>query len=205
MPVHRKKSDSPLGHPTAQNTLLSNFFCQESLTKSDTWVENNDNYLSLLKMGKLDKSALAGALMLGGAMVGEPALAEDQRPSVQLASSTISQVENCGVFVREQRELAAQNGTPMSRADTVSLLADCRGGKLEARIAEQQRIIAALRSEIAAINLEVNENGQIIDANGQAIAQIVSINNQLILRRQNAEARMTASLDRIEQFLLNQS
>lgn len=193
MPIYRKKSANPVDHPTVKSTCMSKDICQESLTKSKTWVENTNNILSFLKMAKLDKSALAGALMLGGAMAGEPALADDQRPSMQLANSTIAQVD-CVAFAREQRDLARENGVEMSRRDQKLLLLDCRNGNIHARIAEQQRIIAELDASIAHLNLRIDEQARILDANGQAIAQIVAINNELVIRAQKSEDWI-ASLD----------
>lgn len=216
MPVHRKKSDSPLGHPTAQNTLLSNFFCQESLTKSGTWLENKDNSLSLLKMGNLDNlgrvAAFTAALATADLAKAEGSngidhtptgsieqVEETSSPSIQLATSTVAQVD-CVAFAKEQRSLARENGVEMSRRDLKGLLLDCQNGQLDARIAEQERIIAELDSAIAQLNLRIDEQARILDENGQVIAQIVAINNQLIIRRQNIEteiATLNADTDRL--------
>ena len=45
----------------------------------------------------------------------------------------------------------------------MTLLADCRGGLLEERIAQQNAILAALNTEIAEIGLQIDANNQIID------------------------------------------
>ncbi len=183
MRQYRKNTQYPIVFLTGQNTLKSNLFCQENLTKSPKSLENRDTYLSLLKMGKLDK--LGRGLALAGALAAaEPALAEDQRPSVQLAGMTSGQVTDCVAFVRDQRALAADNGVQMSRSEQKGLLLDCQNGQLDARIAEQERIIAELDAAIAKLNLRIDEQARILDANGRAIAQIIAINNQLIIRKQ---------------------
>ena len=193
---YRKNTQYPIVFLTGQYTPKSNFFCQENLTKSPKSLKNRDTYLSLLKMGKLDK--LGRGLALAGALAAaEPALAEDQRPSVQLAGMTSGQVTDCVAFVKDQRALAAQNGTPMSRTAAMTMLGQCENGELEKIVAEQERIIAALREEIKTIQLEIDENGRIIAANGQAIAQIVAINGQLIIRRQALEEHISETEARI--------
>ena len=62
-------------------------------------------------------SALVGALMLTGTLIGAPALADTQRPSVQLPGMTNGQITDCVAFVRDQRSLAEENGVAMSRRD----------------------------------------------------------------------------------------
>lgn len=75
MPRHGKNILGWLGLLTGQITPKSNLFCQENLTKIGISLQNRDTYLPLSKMGKLDKSALAGALMMGAA-IAAPAQAE---------------------------------------------------------------------------------------------------------------------------------
>ncbi len=79
MRQHRTNTLNPIGRQTGQNTPKSNFFCQENLTKPLIPLENNDKYSLSSKMGNLDKSALAGALMMGGAALATPALAEQSK------------------------------------------------------------------------------------------------------------------------------
>lgn len=73
---------------------------------------------------------------------------------------------------------------------------------MDARIAQQQKIIAALNSEIKSLRLSIDENGQIRDEAGRAIGQIVSINNQLVIQRKledridQADAETAASRER---------
>lgn len=75
----RKNPRIPSELLTGQNAPKSNFFCQENLTENAKLVENRDTYSSLSQMGKIDKSALAGALMLSGAIIAEPALSEQSK------------------------------------------------------------------------------------------------------------------------------
>lgn len=203
MQQHRENSFDLLSLLTGQNTPKSNLFCQENLTETDIFLENRDTYKLLSKMG-IDKGKALGAMMLGALAV-EPALAEDQRPSVQLAGYTNGQVTDCVAFVKDQRTLAAENGVVMSRGDQKGLLIDCQNGELEARIAEQERILASLDEEIRQLGLQLDDQARILDEQGREIARVVSINNQLILRRQSAEARTMAALDRIERYLLENS
>lgn len=171
---------------TGQLTPKSNFFCQQNLTKAPFSLENRDTYkFSLFMENK--KGAALGAMMLG-ALTAEPALAEDKSGKIQLAQVTGSisrQAEtatDCVAFVKEQRDAAKDVGMSLSRKEQKLLLLDCRGGKLESRIAEQEKVIAALNANIAAINLEIDENNQIIDADGRAIGQIIAIKDQWVIQ-----------------------
>jgi hypothetical protein len=92
-------------------------------------------------MGKIDKSAVAGALMLG-AMAGEPALAqnaETPQPIMVAATTTSEQVTDCVAFVREQRDLASETNITMSRGDQKTLLLQCQRGETQARIADKKK------------------------------------------------------------------
>lgn len=191
---------NPLGLLTGQNTPMSNLFCQENLTRRAISLENRDTYKILFKMGKLDKSAMA-ALGMMGALATAPALAEDQRPSIQLAGMTSGQVTDCVGFVKEQQALAADNGVKMSRRDQVGLLDECRSGQLEARIAEQEQILAALDEEIRQIQLRLDEKAQILDEQGRVLAKIITINGQLIIRAQAADQRIAAKLQEADKIL----
>jgi hypothetical protein len=173
----------------AQSSELSfSIFCQINLTKLRHWVENIDNSSPLQKMGKLDKSALAGALMLGAAVTGEPALAEDKsNPDLHLASATVSEQVNCVAFVKEQRDLAKETGISMSRRDQKKLLHQCNNGQLEVRIAEQEKIIAALRKRLAELDIILDEQARILDVQGRELARIVAINGQLIIQRKQLD------------------
>jgi hypothetical protein len=191
-------SGKPHGLTTVKNTPESNFFCQESLTKSQFSVENRDTYLASPHMafGKLGRGlALAGALAAT-----EPALADAPSPSMQLAAMTNGQVTDCVAFVQEQRDLAAENGIVMGRRDQMTMLAECRGGQLQERIAEQQQIIAVLNERIAHLRMRIDANNRIIDENDQVIAFIVAINGQWVIQRQ-LETDIAASRERQEQML----
>ncbi|SNZ20073.1 hypothetical protein SAMN06265368_3172 [Cohaesibacter gelatinilyticus] len=124
--------------------------------------------------------------------------AEDNAGSYLIEGTYNLQATNCVAFVKDQRSLAAENGMVLSRAEQKNLLHQCRNSELEAIIAEQEHVLAALDEEIKAIQLEIDENGQIIDENGRAIAKIVAINGQLIIRKQleaeiaETEARIAA-------------
>ncbi len=120
---------------------------------------------------------------------------------------TNGQVTDCVAFVQEQRDLAAENGVAMSRGDQRSLLLQCNNGQLRERIAEQERIIAALNERIAHLRLRIDANNRIIDENDQVIAFIVAINGQWVIQRQledsitASEAEIAASRARQEQML----
>jgi uncharacterized coiled-coil protein SlyX len=145
--------------------------------------------------------SLAGAFILTSTLIGAPALADTQRVSVQLAGMTNGQITDCVAFVREQRRLAAENGVTMSRRDQKTLLHDCNNGQLEARIAEQERILAALDAEIRQFDLELDEQAQILDHQGRVLAKIIAVNGQLIMRAQDADQRIAAKLQEAERIL----
>ena len=132
-------------------------------------------------MGKLDKGAALGAALSVLAM--DPALAEGTRPPFKLVNATNGQVTDCVAFVKGQRDLAKDNGIVMTRKDQKLMLLDCRGGQLDARIAEQNRIIAALDDELRKIKLRIDAKAQILDEHNRAIAQIISINGQWVIQR----------------------
>ncbi len=90
----------------------------------------------------------------------------------------------------------------MSRSEQKGLLLDCRNGNLEARIAEQEVILAALDERIRQFDLRLDEQARIIDANNQEIARIVAINGQLIIRRQEVQADTAAVNADTERMLL---
>lgn len=149
-----------------------------------------------------DFGKLGRALTLASAVAAAPVLAEEQNsPTVQLAAITNRQVTDCVGFVREQRDLARENNIEMSRADQRSLLHQCNRGELQERIAEQERIIAALNEQIEALHLRIDENGRLIDEQGRELARLISINGQLILRRQEVQADTAAMLDQAERIL----
>ena len=217
-PLFCKNRQKPLGHPTGQSSPKSNFFCQENLTKKIISLENRDTYKFFSKMeineGRLPADEEVGkttsgkkiaspkvAMALAGALAAatSPALAEDNTSQIQLAAATssTSQQVDCVAFVKDQREIAADSGVKMSRKDQKSLLHQCRSGELQARIAEQKKILAEFDKEIEALNLRRNEQNQILDANGQAIAQIVAINDQWVIQRKlNSEiAQIQENID----------
>lgn len=151
----------------------------------------------MAEFGKLGR-----ALTLASAVAAAPVLAEEQNsPTVQLAAITNGQVTDCVGFVREQRDLARENNIEMSRADQRSLLHQCNRGELQERIVEQERIIAALNDQIEALHLRIDENGRLIDEQGRELARLISINGQLILRRQEVQADTAAMLDQAERIL----
>lgn len=197
--VHQdcKISDNPIGHLTGHFTPVSNFFCQENLTENTFSVQNRDTHLSFLQMKGL-KSALAGIALVTSA---ESALAEDQKPAMQQVGQTTGQVENCGVFVKEQRELAKENEITMTRNDVITLLADCMGGKMQERIAEQERILAALDQEIREIGLSIDEKLQILDAKKRVLAKVIAVNGKLIIRAQELDQEIASALQKADEIL----
>ena len=185
--------------------------CQENLTKFPHWVENIDNSSPLKKMGKIGK--LGRGLALAGALTAAseaPALAQDKpNPDLHLASATTSeQVTNCVAFVKEQRNLAKETGISMSRRDQKKLLLQCENGKLDERIAEQEKILAALRKRLAELDIILDEQNQILDEQGQALLKIVYFNNQWIIQRKqldnksrDLDGKITASRARQKQII----
>lgn len=180
--------------------VLSSKKSRKSLTEIRKRIENRDTYLILSNMGKLDKGAAFGAALSVLAM--DPALAEDRpNPNIQLAANTLSeQVTDCVAFVQDQRDLARENGIVLSRRDQKSLLIDCQGGQLQARLEAQKRILAALDAEIRQLDLRIDENARILDENGRAIAQIIAINGQWVIQRQ-LQSDIAASKTRQQQML----
>lgn len=104
---------------------------------------------------------------------------------------------DCVEVVREQR---VQN-PDITRSQIMTALAECRGGLLEARIAEQELIIVALGEQIQQLNLRIDDQARIIDATDQEIARIETNNGQLIIRRAEVQAETAASQARQEEML----
>ena len=206
MPLFCKNSKKPLSLLTGQITLKSNFFCQQNLTKTSISLLNRVTCITFSKMGKLDKSAAIGAGMLG-ILAAAPAIAEEPKGQIQLAAATsgVSQQVDCVAYARE--------GT--SRADKKQRLKDCRLGKLDTRIsdqeaviAEQQRVLAELNDMLKTHQMRIDELGVIRDANDQELARVVAINGKLLVQRSNLEtqiaqsqARQEVILDEIEAFI----
>ncbi len=210
-------SKIPLTCKNAQSPVMSfSIFCQESLTKSTKSLENRVTYLTSLKMGKIDKSALAGAVMLG-AMAAEATLAEDKAPILLAANTTNSQVRDC------MAEAKALDGT---KPEKINHLRACKRDQSNERIAaqeetlqrqdeilaeqdriiaEQERVLTALRERLAAQGVILNKQAQILDENGKVLAQILAVNGRLILQRQQSIARQDAILDEAERYILANS
>ena len=155
-------------------------------------------------MGNIDKSALAGMAMLG-AMVAEPALAENQKidPIVTGAVGSVSHQVDCKVLARNH------DGTGKEKLKVYS---DCRDGVLQAETAElenelakQKHILAALNKMLADQQIRIDEQGRILNELGEELARVVSINGKLIIRRQQAHARSEAALDEAERYILENS
>lgn len=180
-----------VGCLTAKSSPVSKDFCQESLTKSMSWVENYVDTLTPLKMPEVGK--LGRGLALAGALVAtEPALAEGQdNPSVQLATlQTSEQVTDCVAYAQERKALAKQNGQTLSRKQLKSLLLECHGKQLRAHVDKQRKIIAFLDKQIESYKLKIDENGVILDQQGQELARIVTINGKLVLQRQALDQKL---------------
>jgi len=192
MPISSKKSFKPISLLTGQNTPKSNFFCQESLTKWPKFLENRDEFKKLSKMGKLDKGAALGSMMLGALAV-QPALAEEPKAEVFHVASNVSQQVDCVAY--------AKKGA--TRADKKQRLSDCRVGKLDAQIAEQERVLKALNEQLAALNLQIDENARILDEQGNELAQIVAINGQLVMKIQQTDQQIAQKLQEAERILQN--
>lgn len=195
LPFGRKNSGDVDGHPTGQNTPVSKVFCQESLTKSVVWVENREDNSSPNFMGKFGK--LAGAMAFAGSLAATEAVASDKTetstetpiPVTATVDETEAQVTDCVAYVKEERAAQKAKGIAMSRKDQKLLLLDCRGGILEARIEEQEAILADLGARMAeeltekyGITLDADAN--VVDEYGKVLARIVAINGQLVLQRQ---------------------
>ncbi|MGB0900984.1 hypothetical protein [Halocynthiibacter sp.] len=213
-PPDGNKRRSPIGLLTGQLTPMSKVFCQESLTKTTSWVENKDN-ITPQKMGAFNRLAQAAALSAGLTGAAE---AQEQQGTVVLAATTetTTQVTDCVGFVREQRDLARDTGIALSRSDQKTLLHECRNGELADRLAEQEAILADLRirfNEIVEqsedLQITMNANAQIIDENNTVIAQIVAINGQWVIQRQlenqieQSQERQQAMLDEADRILAN--
>ncbi|MEP5418804.1 MAG: hypothetical protein ABJP89_19580 [Lentilitoribacter sp.] len=168
------------------------------ITKSfneNNFLYNRVTYLFYSpKMGKFGQlaGAVAATLTLSGA-----AAAQEQVPNglvLAAADGTTESVTDCVGFVREQRDLATETGISLSRADQKTLLHQCRNNELEAIIAQQNQILAALSGELAALNLSLDDQARILDDQGRELAHIVAINGQLVIRRQQLQLE-TAQLD----------
>ena len=204
-----KNTQKPLGHPTGQNTPKSNFFCQQNLTKPSISLLNRDTYPNFTQMG-INKGAALGTMMMG-ALVAPEALAGDKTGEIKLAAATTS--------TSQQVDCVAYAKQGATRAEKKDRLKECRLGKLDSTIAEQERVIAALNEILAKQQLRIDELGVIRDANNQELARVVAINGKLLVQRQQleqriadanqrtaaAEASIAQTLDEIEAFIRSQS
>lgn len=98
---------------------------------------------------------LAGAVSAMAALSGAVEAQESNGVVLTAMTDTSGQVTDCVGFVREQRDLARENNIVMSRGDQRSLLHECRNGELEARIAEQELILASLDEQIRQYDLRL--------------------------------------------------
>ena len=184
-----------IGHPTGQNTPKSKVFCQESLTELTRRVENKaDITLCNMAFGKIGTGLAALGAMAAITTVPEKASAEDIRAAevvdpivLATAGQTVRSVEECK---------AARRAGELDRAG----FRECKRTAVGAEIAEQERVLADLREQLAQYGLRLNQQAQILDEGGRVLAQIVAINGKLILREES-EARTVAALDRIKAFL----
>ena len=210
IPVTCKNTQSPV--------MSFSIFCQTILAKSTHWVENIDNTLSPFKMAekslgndlqeetveKTDsdkkfanpKVAMALAAGLSAMAPAGVALAEDNSAKVLQIGATTSQQVDCKILAKNH------DGT---RSEKRQIYSECRDGVLDARIVEQQRILAALNQILANQQMRIDELGRIRDKNGKELARIETINGKLIIRRQQAEQRTTQILDDIERYILDNS
>lgn len=124
---------------------------------------------------------------------------------IMLSNSHAAEITDCGFYVKEQRLLAAENSIPMSRSDIITALADCRGGKLAARIAGQKKILSKLDAEIQKLDLRIDEKSQILDEQGRVLGKIISINGKLTLRIEQLDAEIEQRLKSMERYLLENS
>lgn len=194
-----KNGASGLGRPTVQNRSMSNFFCQENLTKSLNLLDNTHDTLLSSFMGKFRRLAgavgIVGALGAAEAAAGEkPTTAETPVPVAATVDNTGAQITDCVAYVRAERDAQKAKGIVMSRKDQKLLLLDCRGGILDKRLAEQKAILAALNTEIAEIDLRLDEQARVIDEQGRVLAQILTINGQLVLQYEQQEKRIEEQL-----------
>ena len=205
---HRKNGRNPIGLRTGQITLMSNLFCQENLTKILISLENRDTYKFLLKMSKSEK--LAPVLALGAMLSGEPALAEgEDKGRLEVAAANqhvITELRDC------MAEAKAHVGT---KKEKIAHLRQCKReeagkriaqqketiGEQERVLAEQQRILAALDEALQDLRLQVTTNGQILSEEGEVLAQIVTINGRLIMKRESLDDQIVASRKRQQQML----
>ena len=183
-PQPRKNSANTSVFRLVKRACCQILFCQQSLTQNLFQVQNKDNYF-FQKMGNLGKfgdglKVLAAATMLTGAAEAQEAQGENIVLAAQ--TGTVGQVEDCGVFVREQRELARANNIEMTRRQGLTLLVQCENGEMVQIVEAQNQILAALNTEIAEIGLRINDQAQIIDDQGRELATIVAINGQLVIR-----------------------
>jgi len=178
---------------------MSNFFCQENLTKSLNLLDNTHDTLLSSFMGKFRRLAgavgIVGALGAAEAAAGEkPTTAETPVPVAATVDNTGAQITDCVAYVRAERDAQKAKGIAMSRKDQKLLLLDCRGGILDKRLAEQKAILAALNTEIAEIDLRLDEQARVIDEQGRVLAQILTINGQLVLQYEQQEKRIEEQL-----------
>lgn len=179
-----------------QKPPKSRVFCQENLTEFARRVENRADITPyIMKLGENGSRMAALAAVVAAGMSGAPERAEaGEQIVVATAGQTVMSAEEC---LAERR---AGNMDRKQFRECKRSAADARINELDAEIAEQQRVLADLREQLAAYGLQLNSRAQILDEGGRVLAQIVAINGKLVLREE-AEARTVAALGRIKSFL----
>ena len=205
-----KNTRMPIGHPTGQNPLVSNLFCQENLTKPLKSLDNRADNLFSFIMGKFGRLAgavsIVGALGAAEAAAGEkPATAETPIPVTATVDDTGAQVTDCVAYVKAERAAQKAKGVAMSRRDQKTLLLQCESNELRDRIAEQNAILADIRARMAErltekYGITLDEDANVVDEFGKVLARVVAINGKLVLQRQ-LEEENDALLDEAKEII----
>ena len=186
--------------------LLFSRICQETLIKLSHLAENINNSLPLNKMGKIGKPALAGALMLGAAVTGEPALAqaaekqeaaknaEFQVAFLAAKAKTRTELERCmdrrkaGEFGKGKEARKGYRACVRAANKKIISAQELKIADQQKELAKKKALLARLDAYIRDLGLRVNKDGFVINRQNMVIAEIEVFNGHMrIIREMNVK------------------
>lgn len=166
--------------------------CQLNLTNSEKFLILRGDLLTSPRMNKLG-SAVSALTLAASLEAGAQSAETNNSLVMQQATFTLEQVD-CVAHVKNERDIRAEAGEPMSRREQKVMLLECRNANTDALIAQQETLIAQQRAQIAALEATITQNRMRLDANGQildeydrVIAELVLVGDQLALQRRTNE------------------
>ncbi len=206
MQLNGKNHGSYIGHPTVQNTPVSNCLRQENLTKWLKKIISRDTYTYFYKMAQLEDgsrslgSKALALLTAAGLAASSPAGAETEADATntvshEVASSSVTKVTRaqCRVIADKVEKIAcykaskAQSALEMAALDQKLIEQQAEKATLEARIKN-------LDAENAAIDgRNKNHDETIADQNREA-KQLDTTHDVLTKQVQEAEQKIEARI-----------